>query len=188
MLIILTGIQSDPMILSGNDGSGCPSVHRFPKRIVFVSRKCHLSTIHFHGQTCCWFRGGYNSTYFGVKYPQLPMYFTGHFWGQPIPWKSKTIKNFNPLDLLIVNPYQNNGLFPKDKILQMVFGPLTGIDCFRATLNRHSSSPTDRHGRCGTQGRAGQKGHAVTLIVERDAHALRGIVEAYGDPCWTDVR
>ena len=28
------------------------------------------------------------------------------------------------------------------------------------------------------QGRAGQKGHAVTLIVERDAHALRGIVEA----------
>ena len=30
------------------------------------------------------------------------------------------------------------------------------------------------------QGRAGQKGHAVTLIVERDAHALRGIVEAYG--------
>ena len=29
------------------------------------------------------------------------------------------------------------------------------------------------------QGRAGQKGHAVTLIVERDAHALRGIVEVF---------
>lgn len=32
--------------------------------------------------------------------------------------------------------------------------------------------------RIGRTGRAGQKGHAVTLIVERDAHALRGIVEA----------
>ena len=35
--------------------------------------------------------------------------------------------------------------------------------------------------RIGRTGRAGQKGHAVTLIVERDAHALRGIVEAA--PC-----
>eukprot|EP00434_Breviolum_minutum_P006283 symbB.v1.2.005543.t1/scaffold308.1/size235111/6 len=55
-----------------------------------------------------------------------------------------------------------------------------GLDIKGVTLVVNYDAPSNTEDyvhRIGRTGRAGQKGHAVTLIVERDAHALRGIVE-----------
>jgi len=55
-----------------------------------------------------------------------------------------------------------------------------GIDIKGVTLVVNFDAPggtEDYVHRIGRTGRAGQKGHAVTLICERDAHALRGIIE-----------
>lgn len=55
-----------------------------------------------------------------------------------------------------------------------------GLDIKGVTLVVNFDAPSNTEDyvhRIGRTGRAGQKGFAVTLIVERDAHALRGIVE-----------
>lgn len=55
-----------------------------------------------------------------------------------------------------------------------------GIDIKGVTLVVNFDAPggtEDYVHRIGRTGRAGQKGHAVTLIADRDAHALRGIIE-----------
>ena len=53
---------------------------------------------------------------------------------------------------------------------------LKSINKTSTTLNLQKSNKSDSAAP-DAEGRAGQKGHAVTLIVDRDAHALRGIVE-----------
>ncbi|CAK9115563.1 unnamed protein product [Durusdinium trenchii] len=55
-----------------------------------------------------------------------------------------------------------------------------GLDIKGVTLVVNFDAPSNTEDyvhRIGRTGRAGQKGHAVTLINDRDAHALRGIVE-----------
>lgn len=55
-----------------------------------------------------------------------------------------------------------------------------GLDIKGVTLVVNYDPPTQQEDyvhRIGRTGRAGQKGHAVTLISERDTHALRGILE-----------
>jgi ATP-dependent RNA helicase DDX5/DBP2 len=55
-----------------------------------------------------------------------------------------------------------------------------GIDIKGVTLVVNFDAPggtEDYVHRIGRTGRAGQKGYAVTLICDRDAHALRGIIE-----------
>merc|ERR1719401_2364680 len=55
-----------------------------------------------------------------------------------------------------------------------------GLDIKGVTLVVNYDAPSNTEDyvhRIGRTGRAGQKGYAVSLIVERDAHALRGIIE-----------
>ena len=80
-----------------------------------------------------------------------------------------SLLNFLRLLLLIdIIDYNHNGYPLTIDIYYYYFAP--GLLC----LPHHRW----KSWRLVDQGRAGQKGHAVTLIVERDAHALRGIVEA----------
>merc|ERR1719401_1969382 len=55
-----------------------------------------------------------------------------------------------------------------------------GLDIKGVTLVVNYDAPSNTEDyvhRIGRTGRAGMKGHAVSLIVERDAHALKGIIE-----------
>merc|ERR1719454_1101191 len=55
-----------------------------------------------------------------------------------------------------------------------------GIDIKNVTLVINYDPPTNTEDyvhRIGRTGRAGQKGHAVALICERDTHALKGIIQ-----------
>lgn len=68
----------------------------------------------------------------------------------------------------------------KLKVLVATDVAARGLDIKGVTLVVNYDAPgntEDYVHRIGRTGRAGQKGHAVTLIVERDSHALRGILE-----------